>query len=68
MLNIPTEYDSDISSAKLTAISRQVSPHSLLCVSAGIYQRVLVDESGMIITQMGTYNRSENGRSAWNAL
>jgi hypothetical protein len=27
-----------------------------------------VDESGMIRTQMGTHNISENGRSAWDAL
>jgi hypothetical protein len=31
-------------------------------------QRALVDGSGMIITQMGTHNRSENSRSAWDAL
>jgi hypothetical protein len=35
-------------SAKFTAISRQVSPASLFVVSIGYYQRALVDESGMI--------------------
>jgi predicted nucleic acid-binding Zn ribbon protein len=43
-------------------------PALLLCVSAGICQRALVDKSGMITTQMGTHRRSENGRSAWDAL
>jgi hypothetical protein len=41
---------------------------SLLGVSAGICQRDLVDESGMIRTQKGTHNTAENGRSAWDAL
>jgi len=68
MLKNPAEYERDILSAKFTVISRQVSPDSLLGVSAGICQRALVDESGMIRTQMGTHNRSENGRSAWDAL
>jgi hypothetical protein len=27
-----------------------------------------VDESGVIRTQMGAHNRSENGRNAWEAL
>jgi hypothetical protein len=43
-------------------------PASLLGVSAGICQRALVDESGMIRTQMGMPYRSENGCSAWSAL
>jgi hypothetical protein len=58
----------DISSVKFTAISRQFSPDLLLGVSAGIFQTALVDESGMIRTHMQTHNRSENGRSAWDAL
>jgi hypothetical protein len=37
----------------------QVSPASLLDVSAGYFPKDLVDESGMIKTQMGTQNRSE---------
>jgi hypothetical protein len=41
----------------------QVFQPSLLCVCAGY-----VDESGMIITQMGTDNRSECGRIVWDAL
>jgi hypothetical protein len=58
----------EISSAKFTAISRQLSPDLLLGVSAGICQRGLVDESGMIITQMRTCSTLGNGRSAWDAL
>jgi hypothetical protein len=33
---------------KFVDISHLVSPALLLCVSAGYYQRALVDESGMI--------------------
>jgi hypothetical protein len=43
-------------------------PASLLGVSVGICQRALLDESGMIITQMGEHSRSENSCSAWDAL
>jgi hypothetical protein len=59
MLQIPTSMKSDPSYAKFTAISRQVSPASLLSVSVGHCQIALVNESGMIITQMGSHNRSE---------
>jgi hypothetical protein len=38
--------------------SHKVSPDSLLGISADICQRYLVDESGMIRTQMETENRS----------
>jgi hypothetical protein len=31
-------------------------------------QRALMDESGMIRTQMGMQNRSENGHSAWDTM
>jgi hypothetical protein len=62
------ECDKNTSLEELTDISRQVSPASLLGVFAGICQRALVDESGKIRTQMGTHNRSENGRIAWDAL
>jgi hypothetical protein len=58
----------DISTSKLIAISRQVSDDSLLVVSAGTCHKVRVDESGIITTQMGTHNRSENGCCAWGAL
>jgi hypothetical protein len=44
-----------------TTISRQVSPASLLDVSAGNCQRALVDSSGLLINEMGTLKRSENG-------
>jgi hypothetical protein len=43
-------------------------PASLPGNSAGIFQTAMVDESGMIRTWMGMHNRSENGRSAWDAL
>jgi hypothetical protein len=68
MLKITAEYDRDTSLEKLTDIYRQVYRCFLLDVSAGICQSVLVDESGMIRTEMGTHNRSENGRSPLDAL
>jgi hypothetical protein len=37
-------------------------------VYAAISQKALVDESELIRAQMGTQNRSGNGRSAWDAL
>jgi uncharacterized membrane protein (DUF106 family) len=40
----------------------------LLGVYAGIYQRALVDESGMMRTQMEMHNRSENACSASDSL
>jgi hypothetical protein len=43
----------------LQAISRQVSPPSLLDVSAYNFLRALVDEAGMIRAQIGTHSRSE---------
>jgi hypothetical protein len=64
MLKIPAEYNSDTSPEKLTVISGQFLSASLPDISAGICQRSLVGESGMIKTQMGTHNRSENDRSA----
>jgi hypothetical protein len=68
MLKIPTEYDRDTSPVKLTDFCASFSPASLLDVSAGVFQRDLVDESGMINTQIGKSNRSENGSSALYAL
>jgi hypothetical protein len=47
---------------------RYVPPASLPDISSGYCQRALMDESGMIRTEMGTHNRSEYGRSAWHAL
>jgi hypothetical protein len=55
MLNIPSEYDKDISSAKFKDISRQ-RPALLLAVCCT--KRALVDESRMIGIQMGTDKRS----------
>jgi hypothetical protein len=43
---------------KLTAILTKFIPYSLVGVSSGIFQRALVDESGMIRTQMGKQNIS----------
>jgi hypothetical protein len=59
ILKNPAENERDTSSVKLKAIFRQVTPASLLSISADIFQRALVDESGMIRTQMGKSNRSE---------
>jgi hypothetical protein len=53
------ENERDISSAKSTANSRQVSPALLVGVSVVYCQRALVDESGMMRTHMGTHNVSE---------
>jgi hypothetical protein len=68
MLKIPAKYDRDTSPVKFTSISRQLFSVSLLGVPVGFCQGALVDQSGMIRTQMGTHNRSENGRSAWDAF
>jgi hypothetical protein len=68
ILKSSAEYAIDISSAKLTAISCQVSPDWLQGVSVGVCQRAPVDESGIIKTQIATHNTSENGRSVWGAL
>jgi hypothetical protein len=57
MLKNPTSIKRDTSSAKFTAISRQVSPTFLLGVSPGNCHIALVDESGMAGTQMGMQNR-----------
>jgi hypothetical protein len=67
MLKNPAEYERHISSAKITAISSQVSLDLLLSISAGLCQRALLDESRMIRTQMETHNRSD-GHRAWDAL
>jgi hypothetical protein len=58
MLKIPAEYERDISPAKLTAFTAKFLPVSLLCVSADICQRALVNELEMIRIQMGTHNSS----------
>jgi hypothetical protein len=50
------------SPAKLTDVCRLVSPCFLPSVSAGICQRAVVDESGMIRTQMATRNRSKRSQ------
>jgi hypothetical protein len=50
---------------KFTAISFQVSPALLLGASTSNCQKAVVDESGMIITQMGMHNRSEKVAVHW---
>jgi hypothetical protein len=45
MLKNPTQNERAVSSAKFTAISRQVSPDMVLGVSSGTCQRALVYES-----------------------
>jgi hypothetical protein len=63
------ECERDTSPAKLTYSYRHVFfLTSLLGVCGGICQRALVDESGMIRTQMGTHSISQDDRSAWDAL
>jgi hypothetical protein len=52
-------------SAKFKDISCQL-PALLLDVCCN--QRALVDNSGTVRTQMGTQNKSENGRSAWDSF
>jgi hypothetical protein len=47
-----------------TVLSKFI-PASLLGVFACIFQTALLGVSGMIRTQTGTNNRSENGRSVW---
>jgi hypothetical protein len=43
-------------------------PAKLQGESAVICLRTLMDESGMIGSQMGMQNKSENGRSVWDVL
>jgi hypothetical protein len=45
--------------AKFNSNFSQISPPSVLDVSAGNWQRALVDESGMIRTQIRMHNKSE---------
>jgi hypothetical protein len=59
MLKYSAEYERDTSQAKFMAISHQVSLASLPDVSACYCRRYLMDELGMIRTQMGTHNKSE---------
>jgi hypothetical protein len=67
-LKNPVKYETYFSSAKFTTICCQVFSEFLLGVYAGIYQRALVDESGMMRTQMEMHNRSENACSASDSL
>jgi hypothetical protein len=52
MLKDHAEYERDTSSAKFTVTSRQVTPASLPGVSTDYCQRALVDEIGIIRTQI----------------
>jgi hypothetical protein len=58
MLKNPAGYEKHFV-GKIYTICLQVSPDSLLGVSAGICQKVLLDESEMIRTRTGTKNRSK---------
>jgi hypothetical protein len=61
MLKIHAEYERDTSSAKFKEISHKLSTSLLVdCCN----QRDMMDDTGMIITQMRKYNTSENGRIA----
>jgi hypothetical protein len=64
MLKNPAEYEIGTSSAKFTDISHQGFPALLQGGCAGYCQRALVDESGMIRTQMGNAQWISNGRSS----
>jgi hypothetical protein len=59
MLKNTTNVKGDTSQAKFTDNSHQVSPSSLLGVSAGNFQRDLVDEPEIIRTHLATHNKSE---------
>jgi hypothetical protein len=59
MLKIPAECNRNASSAKLKDIFAKILPASLLDVSAGIFQWALVDESGMVKTQIGDAQKNQ---------
>jgi hypothetical protein len=54
----PAEYESDTSSAKFKGFFAKFLPASLQGVCFGICKTTLVDERGMIRTQMGKHCRS----------
>jgi hypothetical protein len=64
MLNIPTEYDRDTLSEERKILAKFLHILPL----GGICRRALVDELGLIGTQMGTHNRTNYGRTAWDVL
>jgi hypothetical protein len=52
-----------------SVIYKEISPTPCLATRClGICHKALLDEPGMIITQMRTNNRSEKCRRAWDAL
>jgi hypothetical protein len=57
MLMNPANVKEILCRQNSAAISRQVSPASLIDVPAGKCQRALVEELGMTINQMGKHNR-----------
>jgi hypothetical protein len=63
MLNIPAKYEILGQQNSRTFLAKFLLA-SLLGVSAGVCQRALMDESGMIRTHMGTHSSSENGRNS----
>jgi hypothetical protein len=59
ILNNTTSVKERLRRQNSAAINRLVSSASVLDVFVGTWQRSVVDESGMIVNQMGTNNRSE---------
>jgi hypothetical protein len=55
------EYDRDTLPSKLMDISHKFLPALILGMSAGICQRAIMNDSGMIRTWMGMHNRAEIG-------
>jgi hypothetical protein len=68
MLNISASMKEVLRRQNSTAVSRQVSPDSLLYVSTGNCRGALVDESGMIRKSDGDAQFIRNGRCAKVAL
>jgi hypothetical protein len=59
MLRNPTYVKRDVSYAEFTPFPNTFTPASLSYVSAGYFQRSLMDESGVTRTQLVTHNKSE---------
>jgi hypothetical protein len=68
MLKNPTNTKMILRRQNSVTISSQVSPPSLLDVSAGNCQTAVVDESGIIRIQMEGAHWIRNGRSARDSL
>jgi hypothetical protein len=65
MLKSPAEYDRDTTSAKFKGIFANSLPRYWMpCCK----QRALVDDSRMAKKEVEKHNRSDKGRSAWDAF